>query len=417
MKISTIKKYLHGIANNVNNLVNFNINNRAIPLQSKNQTQSLDDSMNHSDTLVSHWKKRESIKNETPQSLENWIVSCYHDKSFQDLIAMVSQVKDRITPPDELAMMYALIQKIQPHIVLEIGTFFAKTTKLLAEAMSDIGFNGKIITIDPYGEHRVPTIIKTWPDNLQSLVEFKPWNSMQFFLSLEDLHLSKSSLGLIFVDGHHNFEYALFDLVRSADYIQPGGVIVVDNLEQDGPREAVQCFLQRNPAWKLFFYGDIINTNKNLKPLPKPDQSKNKKLYWGALLAPLGIPISSHVFKMSQRNIKERRIKCIRFYVDHMTSPGTFIVNMNYYATPYDFHITGKGIIAERRMHSVNVLSTDKEIDVIFDPPLNCGSEKSDMNISYEMELVYCCDSPENDYLLLNSKMPVVLMSEKSAHV
>jgi predicted O-methyltransferase YrrM len=79
---------------------------------------------------------------------------------------------------------------------------------------------------------------------------------MQYFLELETQRVAKgadSPFGVIFLDGHHNFEYAFYDLIRSADHLAPEGAIVVDNLEQEGPKVAVVQFLRWNPALGRFY--------------------------------------------------------------------------------------------------------------------------------------------------------------------
>ncbi len=48
----------------------------------------------------------------------------------------------------------------------------------------------------------------------------------------------------------HEFEFALFDLLCAARLIRPGGLIVLDNVEQSGPRFATRIFLQENPEWR-----------------------------------------------------------------------------------------------------------------------------------------------------------------------
>src|SRR5258708_38393824 len=69
---------------------------------------------------------------------------------------------------------------------------------------------------------------------------------MDFFRGLEQ---HKVALGLVLVDGNHDFEFALFDLQMAARLIRPGGVIVMDNAEQTGPFHATRAFVARNPAW------------------------------------------------------------------------------------------------------------------------------------------------------------------------
>ena len=52
-------------------------------------------------------------------------------------------------------LLYALIAKIQPKTVLEIGTAEGYSTLCMAWAMSDFNINGKIFTIDPKSHHKI----------------------------------------------------------------------------------------------------------------------------------------------------------------------------------------------------------------------------------------------------------------------
>jgi hypothetical protein len=119
------------------------------------------------------------------ETLENWIVSFYESTAFQALSQRFASIENCLTNSQEVAMLYGLTQKIKPQTILEIGTYFAATTRVLAEALNDICHKGKIVTIDPFGNCRVPGILKKWPKALQTLVDFRPWNSMHFFMDHE----------------------------------------------------------------------------------------------------------------------------------------------------------------------------------------------------------------------------------------
>ena len=54
---------------------------------------------------------------------------------------------------------------------------------------------------------------------------------------------------LVFVDGNHDYEFALFDIQAAAARMMPGGVIVIDNISQAGPYYATVDFLRARPEW------------------------------------------------------------------------------------------------------------------------------------------------------------------------
>ena len=68
------------------------------------------------------------------------------------------------------------------------------------------------------------------------------------FFGLAGRHGSK--YGMIFVDGNHDYEFALFDILSAARALEPGGLIVIDNISQPGPYFALLEFLAKNPGWR-----------------------------------------------------------------------------------------------------------------------------------------------------------------------
>jgi hypothetical protein len=70
---------------------------------------------------------------------------------------------------------------------------------------------------------------------------------MGFF---SDFITAGSHAELIFVDGNHDYEFALFDIQCAARVITPGGFLFIDNISQAGPFFAARDFVAMNPAWR-----------------------------------------------------------------------------------------------------------------------------------------------------------------------
>ncbi len=169
------------------------------------------------------------------------------------------QVVDRVFsmyPPNSLlrsagrALLFNLIRYSRPEQVVEIGTYQAGTAEVMARALHANG-KGTLTTIDPFPVVAAP-LIALWPQELKDRVNFFHGDSMGFFLELEGKSRQgvQLALDIVFIDGHHDFEYALFDLSMSARHIRPGGIIVMDNAELTGVFWAVKQFLRLNPAWR-----------------------------------------------------------------------------------------------------------------------------------------------------------------------
>lgn len=178
----------------------------------------------------------------TLESLRNWQGS----PEFRAAEAMFFDYPDRsLCRPIDRMLLYHLVRALRPLHVVEIGTYFAAGAEVLARALWENG-RGLLHTIDPYGKIRGPSLIGRWDERLRAHVRFYPWNSMEFF---ERLDARQFPLDLVFVDGNHNFESALFDLQSAAKRIRPGGIVVMDDANQSGPFWASKVFLEQNPGW------------------------------------------------------------------------------------------------------------------------------------------------------------------------
>jgi predicted O-methyltransferase YrrM len=144
------------------------------------------------------------------------------------------------------AVLHHLIVMKRPRLVLEIGTYQAGTSEVMARALWEAG-HGHLETIDPYGAERCPPIIAALPPELQQRISFSPIASALHF----DRAMAQGALyDLVFIDGNHELEFARFDLECAARLMRPGGVIVLDNISQAGPRLATKTFLESNPEWR-----------------------------------------------------------------------------------------------------------------------------------------------------------------------
>jgi predicted O-methyltransferase YrrM len=341
------------------------------------------------------------------EKLSDWIVKHSASSAFQEL---ADQLKRRFsghasfTALEEVALLYSLIQYLRPPLCLEIGTLFADTSRILAEAIVNGNCPTKLVTIDPFGAHRAPGIIAGWPEELRKVVEYKPISSMDFFLELEDARVpvgGASPLGLVFVDGHHSFQYALFDILSASYSLRPSGAIVVDNMEQDGPRSAVSTFLSWNPAWTLFYDGKLLSGASAEGSISEASVS------WSVLLPPEEIQISRLSRKLNQYGLRNERISGIKFDIRQASGPGELHFFLIYQGFSPDFHITGKGHQNTNVVGTLQISPGNLTGVVNFDPlVLNVPA---DSNISCELELRF--QGEQNAFVLLSSEAPFTLLT------
>jgi len=160
------------------------------------------------------------------------------------LEASPASARSLISPTSQ-ALIFSLIRNADPEHVVEIGSFKGGTTECISRAL-DANGRGVVHTIGPFdSEHFLP-VLESWPDSLRSKVRFYPTDSMSFFMQIQREQIRP---WLVFVDGCHDYEFALFDIQCAARSITPGGFIIVDNVSQVGPYFAAVDFLKSNNGW------------------------------------------------------------------------------------------------------------------------------------------------------------------------
>jgi hypothetical protein len=184
------------------------------------------------------------------------------------------------------ALLHHLIVMRRPERALELGTYHAGTAEVMARALWEAG-HGRLETIDPFGGERCPPIIAALPPQLRERISFRPVNSSFHF----DRAIGNGVLyDLVLIDGNHEFEFALFDLLCAARIIRPNGLIVLDNVDQPGPRFATKQFLEHHPEW--LDLTDVIGRTDPAAPLAAPQPSfPDTKFY--VLEAPPYYPVTT----------------------------------------------------------------------------------------------------------------------------
>ena len=141
--------------------------------------------------------------------------------------------------------LYSFVRALRPAAVLEIGSHFGGTAEVLARAVAENG-QGVVFTIDPFGDTRVPSVIARWPQRLRCIVKFDAVNSMAFLSQAAD---QGRQFDLVLIDGHHDLEFASFDIEMAARLLSRRGLMIIDNCSQIGPYYAARRFHTRNPHW------------------------------------------------------------------------------------------------------------------------------------------------------------------------
>jgi predicted O-methyltransferase YrrM len=203
------------------------------------------------------------------------LAAWYGSESFQRLATYYYGYPSRaLQNTNGKALLHHLIVMRHPEHVLEIGTYHAGTTEVIARALHETG-HGHVETIDPFGADVCPPLIDAFPAELRQRITFSAVSSAAHF---DRAITGGATYDLVLIDGNHEFEYARFDLECAARLIRQGGLIVLDNIEQPGPRFATSLFLEQHPQWH-----DITGVVGRLdcsQPLAEPEPSFPETKYY-----------------------------------------------------------------------------------------------------------------------------------------
>lgn len=170
--------------------------------------------------------------------------------------AKLSALADFFNVPDPVApalvsahtqaLLYTLVRNLRPEYVVEIGTYRLSTSWAICLALHANG-HGLLHTVDPYDRAAIFALLRRWPSELRARVCYHPVSSMEFFTRAVN---ERWTSDLVFVDGKHDYEYALFDILAAARMIRPGGFIAIDNISQAGPAYAARDFMRDRADWR-----------------------------------------------------------------------------------------------------------------------------------------------------------------------
>ncbi|HXL81268.1 MAG TPA: class I SAM-dependent methyltransferase [Pyrinomonadaceae bacterium] len=143
-----------------------------------------------------------------------------------------------------------VIRDIRPQVSVEVGLAFGISTLYILEALKETG-GLKLIGMDP-AQHD-----QTWRGgglrNIQEagyadLYEFHENTSQQVLPALVAL---EQGIGFAFIDGWHTFDHTLIDFFYIDQMLEPGGVVVFDDVGGPGIKRACD-FILTNRNYEIY---------------------------------------------------------------------------------------------------------------------------------------------------------------------
>jgi len=152
---------------------------------------------------------------------------------------------DRITriSIEQGHLLAGLHAAVKPKLSIEIGLAYGFSTLFIMDSMFQTG-SGRHVAIDPFQQAMWHGIglqaVKEL--NFDSRFEHIPEMSVT---ALTDLCKQGVKAGYIYIDGAHNFDYALVDFFCSNRLLDVGGILILDDMWMP-PIQKVASFIRTN---------------------------------------------------------------------------------------------------------------------------------------------------------------------------
>lgn len=299
------------------------------------------------------------------------------------------------------AFMHCLVRAVRPALFVEIGTYYAGMTEVVARAMLNNYNGGHLLTIDPFGNYRVPGILESWPDDLKGLVSYLPLDSMGLYTEVDTLG---TNVDVCFIDGNHLYEFAFYDLNCMSQRMRPGGIIIMDDFDQPGVFWATKHFLGLNPGWReIGGVFDNFDPNTPFESI-RPSVSGTNFL---VLAAPDLVEIGDNLRVFEYDGIRETAMMGYGLRLAPGNAPGrlhTKIYLRSFYVD--DSHGDPQQLEV---LWSADITAGEGEQAVLFEAPLATDYDQALSNRQLEINLVWSPADSRSPLRLMQRPEPMMV--------
>ena len=144
--------------------------------------------------------------------------------------------------------LYHSVMTFKPRVVLEVGMAYGASSLAILTALRDLGQNGSLISIDPFQSthwHNIGIL------NIQrsNLAKSHTVIEQYDYLALPRLLEQGHSIDLAYIDGNHEFDYALLDFFYIDKMLGVGGVVAFNDCALPAVKR-VLSFVRKVRAYK-----------------------------------------------------------------------------------------------------------------------------------------------------------------------
>ncbi|MDB5685391.1 MAG: hypothetical protein JWM75_3089 [Sphingomonas bacterium] len=198
-----------------------------------------------------------------PEDGRGWVVlAAYHEET---LLRVLDEMMD---DPESAGfsdigirnILYTEVLNTRPRRVLEIGTHIGTGAVVMGTALQRNGY-GKLISLEPQLKYKAIAEGYIARAGLSEMVEILPFFSYQD--ECQQRLRAEGPFDLIFIDGAHEYEAALFDIRLAYALLRENGLIILHDSGRDSPqmdqsgqggvRRAVHDFAAETPGAVAIF--------------------------------------------------------------------------------------------------------------------------------------------------------------------
>jgi predicted O-methyltransferase YrrM len=146
--------------------------------------------------------------------------------------------------------------------IVEIGSWKGKSTLWLAKG-AEVGHKNKVFAIDPHRgsrSHVSEGEEDTYPIFLVNLAKAKVKNRVVplVMTSVEAARFQQWNVGLLWIDGSHEYEDVKHDFFVWKQYLSLGAVVALHDCDKPGPAYVAQEYLVNSDEFVITHHVDTI---------------------------------------------------------------------------------------------------------------------------------------------------------------
>ena len=227
-----------------------------------------------------------------------------------------------LIPPVARAVIFTVIKNLRPSHIAEIGTWKGGMTEALALAIMGTEELANVHTASPYDAARFLPTYHHWPTEMRRPIRYYQVDSMTLFMRLDHRRVQPD---VVVIDGNHDFEFALFDILAAARRLSRGGFLFINAVSQAGPYQAAMEFLRLHPEWRDCGVAPPVSPDGDMRALDR-GRSRIDQADMIVLRAPFEHFVVARPESRGEIEWEHPVVNGIRLTLAGETRPGTLFI-------------------------------------------------------------------------------------------